>query len=317
MPGSLLDTRRWAVAIRALAFLLLVGSLGAAAAPTLIPGSRISLEVPAGFSVARGYAGIAQADARVSVRIAELPTAARQMRAAMTAEQLASRGMRLVETEPVVTPIGEGTLLLVAQQDQGVEFRRLILVTGNEGETVLLTASAPASAWPTYADTLRGLLLGARWDPLASVDPMAALGFRIGATADLEPALALAGAALLVTSRDPADAPESGGPFALVTRSATLGEGRDLAAISRRQLAASRRITDARIGRERETEMGGMPAHELIASARSNGKELTVYQVLGFDGDSYYLLQGFVETARDARFVPQFRALADSLEISR
>ena len=275
------------------------------------------MELPAGFAIAEGYAGIAQADSRVSVRIAELPTAADQMRATMTAERLESRGMQLIETEPVVSAIGAAALLLVAQQERGVEFRRLILVTGNQRETVLLTASAPASAWSNYADTLRRTLLGASWDPLASVDPMAALGFRVAATADLEPAQALAGAVLLVSSRDPADGPETGGPFALVTRSATLGEGRDLAAISRRQLAASRRITDTRVGREANTEMGGMPAYEMIATARSNGVDVTVYQVLGFDGDGYYLLQGFVETARDARFVPQFRALAASLEVSR
>ena len=41
---------------------------------------------------------------------------------------------------------------------------------------------------------------------------------------------------------------------------------------------------------------------------------MTVYQALAYDGADYFVLQGFVGPELEGEFLPQFRAVARSLE---
>ena len=308
-------SKRLAGHLLALALLLAATVVGAA--PTTIPGTRISFEIPAGFTLGEGFAGIAWPEAATSIVVAELPTRAIDMRRAMTPGQLASRGMAMVESQVVTSAIGEATLVLATQVAQGTEFVKMILVAGNDRETVMLTATAPSQVWPQVSDTVRATLLTATWEPGARIDPMASLGFRVGSTEDLAPARALAGAALLITARDPADGPERGGPYAVVARSAATTQATDLALVARARLARTDRVGDIEIREEGSATMSGMPAHELIASGRSRGRDVVIYQAMAFDGSLYYVLQGFVDASRADRFLPQFRMLAASFVVTR
>lgn len=300
-----------------LAPLLMVAAWAVGAAPTLIPGTRVSIEMPAGFEIAEGFAGVIWRDAATSILVAELPTRAADMRNAMTPERLATRGMAMVEAQTVESAMGPATLVFATQMAQGTELVKMILVTGNDSETVLLTATAPAQVWPRVSATVRASLLAATWDPSLVVDPMASLGYSVDATADLEPSRALAGAALLITARNPEDAPEKGGPYAVLAHSTRTGEPDDLGIVARARLARTDRLGDIKVRDESSASMGGMPAYELIATGKSGGRDKILYQVMAFDGAQYYLLQGFVDAAREQRYLPQFRALAASFAVRR
>ena len=92
----------------------------------------------------------------------------------------------------------------------------------------------------------------------------------------------------------------------------------DLAAFAREQLAQTREITSPSVRSAVDVTIAGMPAHEIVADATTwGGRAVTVYQALAFDRRFYYLAQGFVAPDGEARFLPQFEAIARSLEPRR
>ena len=83
-----------------------------------IPGTKISLRVPEGFSLAEGFPGIMQQELGSFVVVTEMPTAARVMQAGMTKEALETRGITLLHAEQMQVSGADAVLLHATQEDK-------------------------------------------------------------------------------------------------------------------------------------------------------------------------------------------------------
>ena len=239
-----------------------------------------------------------------------------QMQESLTKAKLASRGMVLLDSEHVSSGIGPALLLSISQKAQGVEFRKTMLVGGNESDTVLLTATVPATLADELAASLRECLLTAQWQPLQQVDPRAGVGFSVAESSDLKIANAVLGSALLLTRGGVQSVASAADPFVVVARSTAAVEISDLAAFAKRRLNESNKLSGVKIHYESDLAVDGMPAYELVAFATAESTvPVVLHQVVIFDGHHYFVIQGRVGTDEKDRYLDQFREIARSLSL--
>ena len=181
--------RRLSTAMRLLAFgLALAGSLFAglanAADPITPPGSRISLEPPKGFVVATTFTGFLNQPHNASILLAEFPPVAfAQFRNGLTADAMATRGMRLLSTETIERVPYEQITVRAEQRAGNQTFDKWLMVINGPDMTGMLTVTIAKPAPPQLSDAvIRAALASVRINATASGDPIAALPFSVEPT---------------------------------------------------------------------------------------------------------------------------------------
>lgn len=316
--------RRWKVemiprncflVLFSIAFVLLHKPL-TAASQSIIPGTRVSLSVPDNFEIASDFSGIVWRDAGASIVVAEFAASVEKMRASLTRDALASRGMALSRVEEIESAMGPAAIFHISQNVQGIEAKRWILLSGNSRDTVIITANVPALLADEVEPVLRESLLTATWDPERIVDPLEAAGFSVSETDDLRISGSLLGSSLMLTKGGSQSKGSPEDPFIVIVRSTAGVAIMDLSAFAKRRLAETSKLSDQHITAESEITIGGMPAYELVADALDeNAVPVVVYQVVALEGRYYYIIQGWVGAGLQNQYVEQFRTIARSLAV--
>ena len=302
----------------AFALLLAVGAC-ASPAPTPapdhqgIPGTRVSLVVPDGFAVADRFSGLVGEDAVSLVRVTEIPGPVEKIRAEMTGDGLAARGMELLRSEAVTVDGRDGLLVSVRQTVAGSDLRRWIVVFGAADTSVMIAASTRRAFEDRLGETLRRTLIGAKWNPDEILDPYAGLGFALAEAGSLKISDRLP-SMISFTRGGHRGALASDEPLFLAGSSVAPLAVTDLEDFARRRLAEVAEFEELEVLSERSLTLGGLPAYELVvaASDRRTRAPLRVYQALVVDGERFFLMQGLVGSANAEEFIPQFREIAQS-----
>ena len=306
-------TKKVASALLAACLIVLVDAPVLADGATLIPGTRTRLAIPSGFSIAEDFTGLVRRDIGASVLVAEIPTSARDMQTGLTEEALTSRGLSVLRRERMNVAFGEVVFIEATQLAQGIEMHKWIVVGGNAGNTIMLTANVPETLAPELGEMLRGVLLSAEWDPALTPDPGGAFAFRVQESADLKVSRNLGGA-LVLTPNGAKQLSSPLAPILVISRTTSPEAVSDLGAAARERLNATRTIDDVSIRDETTFDIAGMPAAEVTATATANnGQPVVVYQAAGFDGTHLVYVQAFVEPPLESRYLPQFREIARGL----
>jgi hypothetical protein len=305
--------------MRAVVLALLL-AVGACASPPPapdhqgIPGTRVRLVVPDGFAVAQRFPGLVGEDGVSSVKVNETPGAIEEIRAEMTGEAFAARGIELLRFEEV-TVDGRDALLVHARQEaaSGADLRHWIVVFGAEESVVMIAAATPEAFEDHLGETLRHTLIGAKWNPAEILDPYEGLGFTVVEAGSLK-----------ISDRLPSMISFTRGgyrgqlspdePLLLAGSSFAALAVADLEDFARQRLDEIAEFDGPKVLSEQLLTLGGLPAHELVVAARdrNTGSPLQVYQALVLDGDRIFLMQGLVGAGNAEEFIPQFREIAHS-----
>lgn len=303
------------LAMLAVLALLALPALPAVAARVQIPGSRISLEPPAGFTLADRFPGFADPSSGASILVTEMPAPLAEARQGMTVEMMAPRGMKLLGSETVsLDGGGEATLLDVEQTAGGRVARKWMAVFGDETQTTTVIATYPPDRAATLAAPLRQAVLSARRSATAP-DPLAGLPFTVAGSGPLQVAQRVANALLLTRDGKPGVA-APGEPVLVVAASLSAADLTDLQTFAGQRLQQTEQLTGPWQTESRAVEVGGLAGWELEgeATAKRDGKRLKVYQLILRDGPRQYLIaQAMVRPEEWEAFLPHFRAVAHSL----
>lgn len=142
---------------------------------SVVPGTRVRLNPPAGHAAGRGFLGYQWEDSAASLMVLEMPGEYATTVAGFDEESLAKGGMKLLESSSLKLEGRDARLFLVSQASQGMAFKKWMVVTGDAKRTVLLTASFPEDLEGELPQALKQALIGAEWDPKLEVDPFAPL----------------------------------------------------------------------------------------------------------------------------------------------
>lgn len=283
-----------------------------------VPGTRISLDPPPGFSPAETFPGYQKSDVGASIMVNELPAPITEIRAGLTAEGLASRGMVLLASEPASVSGYRAQLLHVTQTAFGITFEKWMLVFGTAEQSVMLLGTFPQQTGESLRAPIRRSLLSAQWDLESAAGRAADLPFHVEETSMLKIASRLMNTLMLTKGgvEGPVSAED---PLLVVGASISDVDLSDLDAFSRQRLSQTAQVKQLENIQGGVTTVGGLPAYELTADAQDarTGVPIRIYQLIAADGARYFLVQGLVGQVTAPTFMPQFRDVARSLRRSR
>lgn len=139
-----------------------------------IPGTHVSLEPPAGFAPAAGFAGFSHPELEAAIAVTELPTPHGAMVATLSAERLAAQGATVVLAEQR----GGAWFVRLHEEPWTGPVERWMAVLGDDRVTALVIATAPSGDEP-LARALEAALATATFDPGAATSPFEGLRFAV------------------------------------------------------------------------------------------------------------------------------------------
>ena len=295
--------------------LLLVAALSIAtcravyAEPVRVPGTRVSLSPPPGFSPAQQFPGFEDVDIQSSIMVTELPGPASDMKRGMTRAALASRGMTLLQSSTAEVQGDNALLLHVRQPSPSGDVRKWMLIAGDRTRTVMIVGSYPTGAPIEVGEAVKRSLLGADLGlAIAAPNAFEGLQFRVTPTA----ALRVAGrVSNLLTLTESGLMTPRNADAAVYVLGHSIGNVAidDLRAFSETRLRQTTRMRGITTVSGRPTTLDRLEAYELEADGAdaSTGRRVHIYQVIAPDATGYFIIQGFVAAARAAAVVPEFK----------
>lgn len=297
-------------ALACVAMTILVSAQTLAAEGVRVPGTRATLQPPAGFTPSQRFPGFEQQASQASIVVTEIPAPAVDMMKGMSKDALATRGMTLLSSTPVKMDERDALLLEVAQNAAGTAFRKWMLVSGDAAASVLVVGTYPQSAATALSAPLRAAVLSTTWGQAGAGDPFDGLPFRVAAASGLKLVGRVSNMLLFNESGrqqagNPAEALYVVGPS---VGSPPAGDLREFAEARARQTA---QLRDLKIVEGHDIVVDGLPAYELLGDAadRRSGTPMRFYQVIAADPGGYYIMQGLAGSDRADAAVAQFRAM--------
>ena len=279
--------------------------------PVPVPGTGVSLMPPPGFVAATQFPGFGQEESGASIMVTEIPGPYAEVTAGFSKGGLVSQGMTLVSKQEITLEGRKALLLHLKQTAEGMAYLKWLAALGDEKQTVLVTATFPEELKERLSEPLRRSVLSVRLTPAAALDPLAGLNYTVTG----HPALKLAkrfSNALIFTADGKLPGEPTGDPLLVVAPSLSRAEIADRKRFAERRLGEIDSVTEIALKSSEAITIDGLPGYETIAEARDKDLKhpVTVYQVALFDGDSYYLIQGFTKVADQQQNLEVFRAVA-------
>jgi hypothetical protein len=281
-----------------------------------IPGTTVEIAPPQDFQPSKFFPGFEQQQTGATILVTEMPIPKAQnlIKQFSSANVLKSRGMTLLESKAIALDGRPGKLLLVAQSNEGIKFLKWIVAT----------ASFQESQTAALKEPLRQAVINLRWMPGTAVQPLEGLTFSFQPAGDLQIAGRVSNTVMLtkhgVKPPIPAADPLMVLGSALSTRGSSFAQlsGENLAAFSRLRLRQTTQVTGLTETSGTLKTLAGQPSFELVATGYDlkTRTPLTVYQVIVSTNETYYILQGLVSQTSAPKYLPIFRAVADSLKIN-
>jgi hypothetical protein len=279
-----------------------------------VPGTKVSLAPPQGFTPAEKFPGFLSEETGASIMVTEMPAPYEKMVGAFDKDGLATKGMTLLSRKDVTIDGRPSVLLHIRQVAQSIAFLKWIVVTGNEQETALITATFPEEFKTRLSASLEKTVLGAKWDAEAKKDPLEGLNFSV----EMDPALKIAGRmtnALMMTRDGALPGKPTDDPLLIVGSAISQVEVKDGKLFAEARLRKTTSVTDIRIRKTHEITINGLSGYEIIADARGGSdseQPIVIYQVVLFDGSSYFIMQGFTASSEQQTYLGAFSRIARS-----
>ncbi|MCA9393216.1 MAG: hypothetical protein KC900_03345 [Candidatus Omnitrophica bacterium] len=287
-----------------------------AAAVERVAGTHVSLNPPPNFEKADKFPGFMREEYGASIMVMELPGPFDEYRAGIEdKDHLSTRGMRLLQKEAVRVDNRDGLLVHLSQVLHSLEFRKWVLLIGERDRNVMVMANYPAELEEEFSMILRESVLSTLWDPDQQVSKEEGLNFTLTESGSMRLAERMGN--MLMYSKDAQVQPRSVDDPILIAGSALtdwpIGDRKEF---SRKRLQLTATVTAIEIETLDEVRVDGLEAVEILAKAKDtdSGKEIRLYQMMVFKGQTYYLIQGMVSLRREDEFMADFQAMARSFK---
>ena len=204
-------------------------------------------------------------------------------------------------------------LYTVAQTAAGVEFRKWVLLTGDKTQTIMVTGTFPQQLSEQLAEPTRRAVLSIVRVSEEPKNPFEGLIFRVSPTERLKLAGRLGPTLLLTESGSPGPQGASE-PLYVVGNSFSDYPSSGLVAFAQARAEATTSLAIVRIVDGRSLLLDGLTAYEIRATAthRRSGEQMSLYQVVVMDRQTYFLIQGMVAAIRADELLPEFRRVTQT-----
>ncbi len=279
-----------------------------------VPGTKVSLVPPAGLKPTERFPGFWDEETSSSIMITEMPAPYVEMARVLTKDALAAKGMSLLSGKEISLNGRPGMLFHLSQKAQAVDVLKWMVLTGNENDTVIITATFLEEMKDRWSSEMEKSVLSVQWDADAETDPLAGLNFSFNDDPSLKFARRLSNAVVLTK-----DGVFPGKPttdlFFIISSSISDVMVSDIKAFAERRLMQIEQVSGIAIKKQSDLTIARMPGSEIIAEAKWKDMPdapVVVYQVLLLDGENYFIMQGFAPREEQEKYLAIFSRIAQS-----
>ncbi|MGJ4997433.1 hypothetical protein ACQR0Z_23630 [Bradyrhizobium sp. HKCCYLS3077] len=310
--------RRWTVALSfwLLAFIPILSTKSVATEIVTPKGSRIGIELPAGFAASSSFTGFVAPAQKASIVMTEMPAGGlEQIRRGLSSGAMAQHGMRLLATEQI-DKFPYDHLMARAEQPVGSEVydKWLLFFDAKDfvGSVTVTVAKSPAAGLTDAA--IRTALASVRIATAASVDPIAALPFSVQPTSRFKYRLPVSGRSLMLKESPP---PPNGQIDDAVFITTLAGDApvapADQRQFGENQFLTSRAISDKSILSGKPVEVAGVAGFEFLGRGKQSGGQQRSYLIVVlYPGGRPVVMMGSALSERFDAIAPEFRTMVDS-----
>jgi hypothetical protein len=283
-----------------------------------VTGTHVSMVPPAGFTPAIQFPGFVEESMGASIMVTEFPGPITEATAVFNdREAMASKGMELLDQQAVKISNLTGALYRIKQVVSGVELRKWLLVFGDK-ESVLITATFPQTFENDLSERVKASILTVKWERDKKLSATEGLNFSITESGDLRLAKRVA-SSLLYTRNGVFTTKVVDEPLFVISPSLAsvhIDNGEQFAKLRLYQTAT---VKDIRVVSLTQITIDGFNGYEISATGADSesGTPMLLYQVLIYDAQTYYLMQGLVSSKGALTYEPVFKAMAMSFKLKR
>lgn len=282
--------------------------------PVKVPGTKVSIIPPASLKPSERFPGFIDEETSSSIVITEMEGPYPEMAKVFTKEALATKGMNLLRKKKISLNGRAGILLHMEQEARSIAFLKWMVVTGNEKETVLVTATFPKEMKAQLSSAMERAALSVQWDAEAKIDPLAGLNFSFNDDPSLKFARRVSNNVML-TKDGALPGKPTNDPLFIIASSFSDVVVSDIKAFAERRLMQTEKVSSLAIKKQSDVTIAGLPGSEIVAEAQWGDlpdAPVIVYQVLLLDGKNYFIMQGFAPREEQEKYLEVFNRVAQS-----
>ena len=286
---------------------------------TAIAGTRVSLAPPAGFTPSPQFPGYWQESLGSSIVVMEFPGSFLEISSGFSnPSALAKRGMALLNKQDIKLDGRSGLLLQVRQNAYGTEFLKWVLIFGDDKESVMIGATFPKELEGELSEKMKASVLTAKWDQDRKVSRTEGLDFSVSEKGDLRLAQRLVNS-LLYTKGGIFPSEDVDDPAFIVGQSLSKIGVDKKEEFAKSRILQTATITEIEIEQSNQITIDGLSGYEVVARGKDtkSGQVMLIYQIILFEDQSYYILQGIVSGKQRETHLPTFKEMAGSFKRKR
>lgn len=144
-----------------------------------VKGTKISIIPPEGWNQANSFNGFQQLGTTKSIMVTELSASFLEMKEGMTRANLMTKGVVLKKKNTIYINGSEGLIIEADQFANGIEYRKYILVFGDEETSFMINGIFPSSLEEEIGKRVRESIFTVVYEPNKEIDPFENIGFVI------------------------------------------------------------------------------------------------------------------------------------------
>lgn len=257
----MVSLKRWLKGITALLFGTLLSIGKAQASPIVIPGTSVSLDPPAGFTVSENFSGLENSQSGSSITINELPLEAyEEISTIFSTEEAATEALLrqgIAIEDYTVLDVGETQVPLLRGTQQAAGGAVTKYITLFKGETTILVTFNIIDSNEIPQDVVETTVASITLTAAPTIDDkISQLPFSFQTVAPFQISEVIGGSAVLLSTEKGPD-PTGLKPIVIITRGQNVIYNKDAADISEDLLRGTRGFSLADIVREDSIEFVG------------------------------------------------------------
>jgi len=207
----------------------------------------------------------------------------------------------------------EGMLAQVKHDISGTAYLKWVLVLGDETESVVISATFPKERERQLSRKLRASVLTSMWDRKNSIPLTEGLNFSITEKGELRITKRISNGLLfskcgVFPSKDIDD------PILVVAPSFRRTDIGDPEEFAQARVFKTAQVTDIEIESTNKVTIDTLEGYEIVAAAKDkdSGRPMTVFQVILFEEQGYFLIGGLVSSKNREPSLKVFREMANT-----
>jgi len=281
-----------------------------------VKGTRISLIPPTGFIPSVQQPGFWQEATGSLILVAEFPSSFAEMAAGFSnVTELEKRGMTVLKHHEVSVDKQKGLLVHLEQKALGTQYRKWILVLGDQNESLIITATFPKELESNLSEKMKTTVLTAKWDKEKNVAPTEGLNFTFIEKGELKLAKRIANT-VIFTKSGGFPSKDIDEPLFIIGQALSKVEVDNNEEFAKSRLSQTATITDIQIEQLMPVTIDDLKGYEITARGkdRESSQSMAIYQIVLFENQSYYIMQGLVSSKNRQSYLATFKAMSESFK---